>query len=97
MTLSRYVHRADPELLRAVGEGLRHARRARGLTMAAAAERAGLARRTVHRAERGDNPTLLTLLRLLRLYDRLDALAPLVEPEVSPIELVAREGRRSRG
>jgi len=63
-------------------------------------ELAELDRTTVSRAERGDNPTLLTIVRLLRVYGRLGALESfLPEPEVSPMaRLEARQaGRRRRG
>ena len=76
----------DQEWMEALGRRLAHFREDRGLTQVEAAERAVLSRRTIHRAERGENPTLLTVVRLLRVYDRLDALAALVasaptEPE----------------
>lgn len=68
----------DPEWMEALGRRLARFREDRGLTQVEAAERAVLSRRTIHRAERGENPTLLTVVRLLRVYDRLDALAALV-------------------
>jgi transcriptional regulator with XRE-family HTH domain len=73
----------DQEWMEALGRRLARFRKARGFTQGEAAERAALSRRTVHRAERGENPTLLTVVRLLRVYDRLDALAALVpaDPE----------------
>lgn len=56
-------------------------------------ELAELDRTTVSRAERGDNPTLLTIVRLLRVYGRLGALESfLPELEVSPMaRLEARQ------
>jgi len=88
---------SDPEILDLIGGRLRGLRKASGSTMAEAAERAGLARKTVSRAEKGDNPTLLTLVRLLRIYGRLSALDQFVpEPEVSPMALL-RSRERTRG
>lgn len=86
----------DPEILAALGGRLRALRKASGLTMEEAAERAGLARKTLSRAEHGENPTLLTLVRLLRVYNRLPALEQFIpEPEVSPMALLRdREGER---
>lgn len=85
----------DPEIMEELGRRLRHLRKARGLTLEEVAERTGLDRTTVGRAERGDNPTLLTLIRILRAYGRLGALESfLPEPEVSPMALIEREGRR---
>lgn len=90
----------DQEVLGALGQRLRALRRARGLTAQEAARRAGLDRNTVHRAEGGRNPTLLTLVRLLRVYGRLGALEGFLElPEVSPMKLLraARKGRGKSG
>lgn len=87
----------DPELLRQLGARLRALRESQRLTASEAAHAAGLARRTLYRAERGQNPTLLTVVRLLRLYGRLDALeAWIPEPEVSPMALL-QERDRGRG
>lgn len=62
--------------------------------MVDAAARTGLSRRTVHRAEAGDNPTLLTIVRMLRLYGRLDALEAFLTPaEISPMALLDKERR----
>ena len=91
----RITELSDPEVVEDLGRRLAAARKSRGLTQAEAAERAGLDRMTVSRAERGDNPTLLTVVRLLRVYGRLDALDSFLPvAEVSPLELIrARRGR----
>lgn len=97
MMQKRITELPDPEIVAEVGNRLSAARKSRGLTQAEAAERAGLDRMTVSRAERGENPTLLTVVRLLRVYGRLDALdAFLPQAEVSPLELI-RVGRGRRG
>ena len=81
--------------MRLLGQRLRALRESQGFTASEAAHATGLARRTLYRAERGQNPTLLTLVRLLRLYGRLDALAGVVpEPEVSPMALLEQQERR---
>jgi DNA-binding XRE family transcriptional regulator len=88
--------RSDAEWLAEVGRRLRALRKARGLTLQQVAAETGLDRETVGRAERGDNPTLLTLVRLLRSHGRLDALngfAP--APEISPMRVL--ESRRRGG
>lgn len=88
------AQRPDPEILEALGARLRSLREAAGLTMEEAAGRAGVAARTVSRAEHGENPTLLTLVRLLRVYGRLGALEQFIpEPEVSPMSLIRRTRR----
>ena len=82
----RYTSATDLEVLQEIGHRLRVLRRARGLTQTEAAERAGLSRNTLYRAEQGDNPTLQTVIRLLRTYGRLpsfEAVGPAVE--VSPM------------
>lgn len=92
----RYTSATDREILRAIGGRLKALRRARGLTQTEAAERAGLGRNTLYRAEQGDNPTLLTLIRLLRVYGRLAALEDFIPtPEISPMaRLRARKGKK---
>ncbi len=81
-----YISATDRELLRLIGGRLEALRDARGLTQSEAAERAGLGRNTLYRAEQGENPTLLTLIRLLRVYGRLAALESFIPPpEISPM------------
>lgn len=94
MSLSRLT---DREVMAELGARLGALRRRRGFSVVAAAEGAGLSRRTVHRAELGDNPTLLTLVRLLRLYGEIDGLAAFLRaPEVSPMALLEAERKRGR-
>lgn len=85
----------DRELMEGVGARLRAAREGRGLTLVEAAERAGLSRRTLYRAERGENPTLLTVVRLLRVYGHLQGLDGLLpaRPELSPARRLEAGGR----
>ena len=85
--------RTDPEWLEELGRRLRVLRRSQRRTIVDVAREAGLDRETVSRAERGDNPTLLTLLRLLRVYGRLNALEDFIpEPLASPLEALERRG-----
>ena len=94
----RISARPDPEILAELGRRLARIRKTHGLTQGEAAERAGLDRTTVSRAERGDNPTLLTVVRLLRVYGRLDALESFVpEPDVSPMALVRAAAKELGG
>ena len=88
----------DREIMAELGRRLRALRKRRRLTMIEAGELAELDRTTVSRAERGDNPTLLTIVRLLGVYGRLQALESfLPEPEVSPMARLAARRRRSHG
>jgi len=81
-----------------IGRRLEILRETRRLTMVKVAERAGISRRTLYRAEQGDNPTLLTLIRILRVYGRLDALESFIpEPGVSPVEFIRGQRDRSGG
>lgn len=81
-----YSSRLDSEIMADVGKRLRALRRDRGMTQSEVADRAGLSRHTLYRAEQGDNPTLMTLVRLLRAYGRLAALDGFIPPtEISPM------------
>ena len=93
----KYTSATDVEILKEIGQRVAALRRARGLTQTDAAERAGLSRNTLYRAEQGDNPTLHTVIRLLRTYGRLPALETFVPvPEISPMaRLRQRKGDTS--
>ncbi len=87
----------DIEIGEELGGRLRALRKARKLEIQAVAKATGLSRRTVYRAELGDNPTLITLLRLLRLYGRLGDLDILLRPpEVSPMAILDASKTRAR-
>lgn len=91
------AQRSDPEIMVEVGRRLARLRKSRDLTQAEAADRAGVDRTTVSRAERGDNPNLLTVVRLLRVYGRLDALDAFIpEPDVSPMAMIRAARGRAR-
>ena len=91
-----YTSATDREIMAELGHRIRALREARRLTMVKAAEQAGISRRTLYRAEEGDNPTLLTLIRILRAYARLGALESFIpEPEVSPMEFLREQRKRS--
>ena len=88
----------DGEIMEMLGRRLRGLREAQRLTSIEAAAQTGLSRRTVYRAEQGQNPTLETLVRLLRLYGRVNALSEFApEPEASPMALLQRAKARPRG
>lgn len=91
--MDKYIATAtDPEILEEIGRRLRALREARSLTLQEVADRTGLDRTTVGRAEHGDNPTMLTVLRLLRAYGRLSALESFIpEPDISPMALIERD------
>ena len=89
-----YTSATDREVMQELGRRLVALREAQRLTMLEAAERAALSRQTLYRAERGQNPTLLTIVRLLRVYGRLAALESFIpEPEISPMAIL--EERRA--
>lgn len=93
----KYISTTDSEILEEIGARLAALRKARGLTQADAAKRAGLSRNTLYRAEQGDNPTLQTVIRLLRTYGRLAALESFIPvPEISPMARL-RDRRRASG
>jgi len=85
----------DTDLQAEIGRRLRETRTRARLEIQEVARQTGLSRRTVYRAERGDNPTLATLLRLLRLYGRLGELEMLLRPaEVSPMAVIEAARRK---
>lgn len=93
-----YTVATDREVIREIGERLVGLRKARGLTQEQVAERAGLSRSTLHRAEKGDNSTLLTLVRLLRVYGRVSALEDFIPAlEVSPMARLRERKGKSGG
>ncbi len=94
----RYIDATDQELLRTIGERLAALRKARGLTQAEAAGRAGLGRNTLYRIEHGDNPTLHTLIRLLRVYGRLGGLENFIPAvEISPMARLRERAKTRNG
>lgn len=70
---------SEQKLLTDLGERLRLARLRRHLSAAVVAERAGLSRMTLHRAERGDTAvsmgTCLRILAVLKLEEDIAAVA----------------------
>ena len=89
-----YTSATDREVMQELGRRLVALRESQRLTILEAAERAALSRQTLYRAERGQNPTLVTIVRLLRVYGRLAALESFIpEPEISPMAVL--EERRA--
>ncbi|GMV03926.1 MAG: hypothetical protein AMXMBFR53_02080 [Gemmatimonadota bacterium] len=89
--------RTDGEIMAELGGRLQALRKLHGLNQEEAAAQAALSRRTVSRAEQGENPQLATVVRLLRVYGRLAALESFIpEPSVSPMTLLERR-RREEG
>lgn len=87
--------RTDNALLQALGQRLAELRLAENLSQAELAERAGVSKRTVERAEAGAAALQVNnLLRLLRALQALDTLDQLVPPAtLSPIDQYQRRGR----
>lgn len=88
---------SDEAILELLGQRLERYRLDRNQTQAQVAREAGVHRRTVIRAEKGESITLSMLIRLLRVYgllERLDALVP--APVVSPIALLEAGGKQRR-
>lgn len=97
MSLLSLDSRTDGEIMAELGGRLQALRKLQGLNQEQAAEQADLSRRTVSRAEQGENPQLATVIRLLRVYGRLAALESFIpEPSVSPMALLKRR-RREEG
>jgi transcriptional regulator with XRE-family HTH domain len=87
----------EAAVLQELGTRLARRRIDSGLTQAALAREAGVAKRTVERIEAGRTAELGTLIRLLTVLDLsagLDALVPDAAP--SPISLLKSRGRERR-
>lgn len=86
---------SDEVILQTLGERLARYRLDRNLTQEAVAHEAGVARRTVSRAENGhpvDTQNLIRILRALGLLERLDDFLP--ERRPSPLALAEGRGRQ---
>ena len=83
------------EAIRAtLGRRLQRERLNQNITQARLAEQAGISRRTLVAAEKGEGTTLDTLIRLLRGLEKLGQLDQfLPEPPVSPIQLAKLNGK----
>jgi len=84
----------DDAVLAEIGTRLTSRRIELQLTQAAAAEQAGIGKRTLERMEAGQPSQLSTLVRVLRVLDAmpgLDALIP--EPGPRPMDLLKRKGK----
>lgn len=78
-----------------LGRRLRRERLNRNITQAALAEKAGISRRTLIGAERGEPftiDTLLSILRELGCLAQIDLFLP--EPEISPVQLSKLKGKQ---
>ena len=86
---------ADAAVLDEIGSRLARHRLEAGLTQAALAREAGVAKRTVERIEAGHAAELGTLIRILRVLNLIAGLQGLVpDPPPSPIALLENRGRR---
>ncbi|HET7569160.1 MAG TPA: helix-turn-helix transcriptional regulator [Gammaproteobacteria bacterium] len=84
---------SDERVLKSLGERLARHRLNRNQTQAQVAREAGVARRTIYKAENGlviDTQSLVRILRALDLLERLEALVP--EARVSPMALAEARG-----
>lgn len=84
----------DEAVLEALGERLARRRLDLQMTQAAAAEQAGVSKRTVERLEAGASVQLSSLVRVLRaldLVEGLDRLAPPAGPR--PMDLLQLKGK----
>lgn len=87
----------DGEIMAEIGHRLRAMRKSRKISQSEAAAKSGVSRKTVHLAEHGENPTLLTLVRLLRTYGALESLSEFIpEVELSPLEVLRTSQKKLR-
>jgi transcriptional regulator with XRE-family HTH domain len=87
----------NSEIQKELGNRLQRERLNQNITQAALAESAGISRRTLVAAEKGQGTTLETLINILRALGRLGQLDQfLPEPPISPIELAKLKGKVRR-
>ena len=84
----------DDAVLAEIGARIANRRIELQLTQAAAAEQAGIGKRTLERMEAGQTSQLSTLVRVLRVLDAMSGLDMLI-PEAGPrpMDLLKREGK----
>lgn len=88
---------SDDAIVAELGRRLALHRTTRNLTQGEFANRAGVARSTVQRVERGDSIQLSSFVKMLRALDRLDAVDAVLAPEVrSPVAELQRQRARRR-
>jgi transcriptional regulator with XRE-family HTH domain len=88
---------SNEAIRRELGKRLQSERLNRNITQKALAEKAGISRRTLVGAERGEPFTLDTLLSILRVLGclaQLDLFLP--EPEISPVQLSKLKGKQRK-
>jgi len=84
----------DQAVLDTLGERLARRRLDLQLTQAAAAEKAGVSKRTVERMEAGASVQLSSLIRVLRVLDLMDGLEQLAPPTgPRPMDLLQLKGK----
>lgn len=84
----------NKEIRKELGRRLQRERLNQDITQATLAEQAGIARRTLVGAEKGEGTSLETLIAILRALGRLGQLDNfLPEPPLSPIELARLKGK----
>jgi transcriptional regulator with XRE-family HTH domain len=80
-----------------LGKKIRAVRHARGLDQRTAAEKAGIAEKSLRNLEGGHGSTVETLLRTLKALNSLDGLELLAAtPTVNPLALLSGRRRRPR-
>jgi transcriptional regulator with XRE-family HTH domain len=84
----------DDAVLAELGERVARRRIELQLTQAAAAEQAGIGKRTLERMEAGQTSQLNTLVRVLRVLDAMSGLDCLIpEPGPIPMDLLTLKGK----
>lgn len=92
-----YQDMSDGSILREIGIRLRRERLDLNLTQQGLANKTGVARRTIQKAEHGEVTTLATLVSILRglkLLSRLDQFLP--QKALSPVQLIKLKGKERR-
>ncbi len=84
----------DEAILAEIGERIARRRLDLGLTQAALAEQAGIAKRTLERVEAGHSAQMSSFIRILRALDALPGLDRMLpEARPGPMDLLKRKGK----
>ncbi len=97
---NNWVKKSDIEIIRQIGEFIKHTRIQQNITQSQLAKMAGLNRWTISKIENGDSITLTSLIQILRALDVLHVLEGFeVIDEISPIayaKLQEKKRKRAR-
>jgi transcriptional regulator with XRE-family HTH domain len=97
ITITKNNQNSDDEIIRRIGEFVRHHRLEYNWTQQDLAKRSGINRTTLSDLELGRGCQLLTLIQVLRILNKLDMLEYFeVRQQISPIKLAELEIKKRK-